>query len=117
MNLLEKIHGSYVYNRRVRVLTRELSALPPANARSRMSAAETTTSRTHAKGESERGQLAASMVPNGTNRARKPRLKQRLYYHRLRLRQRCMLPLAGGARVPIPTHLAAQVYSSGRRPS
>jgi Methylase involved in ubiquinone/menaquinone biosynthesis len=31
MNLLEKIHGSYVYNRRVRVLTRELSALLPAN--------------------------------------------------------------------------------------
>lgn len=31
MNLLEKIHGRYVYNRRVRVLTRELSALLPAN--------------------------------------------------------------------------------------
>lgn len=31
MTLLEKIHGSYVYNRRVRVLTRELSALLPAN--------------------------------------------------------------------------------------
>ena len=29
MNLLEKIHGSYVHNRRVRVLTRELSALLP----------------------------------------------------------------------------------------
>ena len=31
MNLLEKIHGSYVHNRRVRVLARELSALLPAN--------------------------------------------------------------------------------------
>jgi SAM-dependent methyltransferase len=31
MNLLEKIHGSCVHNRRVRVLTRELSALLPAN--------------------------------------------------------------------------------------
>ena len=31
MNLLEKIHGGYVYNRRVRVLARELSALLPAN--------------------------------------------------------------------------------------
>ena len=31
MNLLEKIHGSYVHNHRVRVLTRELSALLPAN--------------------------------------------------------------------------------------
>lgn len=31
MNLLEKIHGSYVYNRRVRVLAHELSALLPAN--------------------------------------------------------------------------------------
>jgi SAM-dependent methyltransferase len=31
MNLLEKIHGSYVHNRRVRVLARELSALLPVN--------------------------------------------------------------------------------------
>jgi len=31
MNLLEEIHGSYVHNRRVRVLARELSALLPAN--------------------------------------------------------------------------------------
>jgi SAM-dependent methyltransferase len=31
MNLLEKIHGSYVHNRRVRVLAREISALLPAN--------------------------------------------------------------------------------------
>ena len=31
MNPLEKIHGSYVHNRRVRVLARELSALLPAN--------------------------------------------------------------------------------------
>jgi len=31
MNLLEKIHGSYVHNRRVRVLARELSALLPTN--------------------------------------------------------------------------------------
>jgi len=31
MNLLERIHGSYVYDRRVRVLARELSALLPAN--------------------------------------------------------------------------------------
>ncbi len=31
MNLLEKIHGSYVHNRRVRVLARELSAVLPAN--------------------------------------------------------------------------------------
>ena len=31
MNILEKIHESYVYNRRVRVLARELSALLPAN--------------------------------------------------------------------------------------
>ena len=29
MNVLEKIHGSYVHNRRVRVLTQELSALLP----------------------------------------------------------------------------------------
>ena len=31
MNLLEKIHGSYVHNRRVRVLARELSVLLPTN--------------------------------------------------------------------------------------
>ena len=31
MNLFEKIHESYVHNRRVRVLTRELSELLPAN--------------------------------------------------------------------------------------
>lgn len=31
MNLFEKIHGSYVHNRRVKVLTRELSALLPPN--------------------------------------------------------------------------------------
>jgi len=31
MNLREKIHGSYVYNPRVRGLTRDLSELLPAN--------------------------------------------------------------------------------------
>ena len=31
MNLFEKIHGTYVYNRRVRVLARELSALLPTS--------------------------------------------------------------------------------------
>ncbi len=33
MNVLEKIHGGYVHNRRVQVLARELSALLPAHGR------------------------------------------------------------------------------------
>jgi SAM-dependent methyltransferase len=33
MNVLEKIHGGYVHNRRVRVLARELSMLLPADGR------------------------------------------------------------------------------------
>jgi SAM-dependent methyltransferase len=33
MSLLERIHGGYVHNRRVRVLARELSALMPAHGR------------------------------------------------------------------------------------
>ena len=33
MNVLEKIHGSYVHSRRVRVLAREFSALLPAHGR------------------------------------------------------------------------------------
>ncbi len=33
MNLLDKVHGGYVHNRRVRVLTREISALLPDHGR------------------------------------------------------------------------------------
>src|SRR6266481_8601386 len=40
------------------------------------------------------------------------RLSQRLYRHRLRARWRYMPRRAGEARVPIPTHLAAQAHFS-----